>query len=119
MAYDEYLGERIQRIMDNRHANCYTKKMIGGLVFMVDDKMCVGAMREKDTGQDRMMVRLDPELSEEYLSKDGCDPMDFTGKRMKGFFHISGAPLESDESLDYWIGEAIAFNPKAKSSKKK
>ncbi len=72
MAYDEILAGRVAEAL--RDVNkVKTKKMMGGLCFMVDDKMALGI-----TGED-LMVRLDPEVREIALKKKGCREMDFTG----------------------------------------
>ena len=40
MAYDEYLAERIRQYFTQQKLNFYNKAMMGGRVFMVNDKMC-------------------------------------------------------------------------------
>ena len=40
MAYDEYLGERIATTLAKMGVVYEEKRMMGGLAFMVDDKMC-------------------------------------------------------------------------------
>jgi TfoX/Sxy family transcriptional regulator of competence genes len=87
--------------------------MFGGLCFMVNDKMCLGVEQE------RMMVRIDPAVYEEALEKDGCTPMDFTGKVMKGYVFVDAAVLNTNKRLDYWVQLALDFNKRAKVSKKK
>lgn len=42
MAYDEYLGERITQILNMKQVSFYSKKMMGGLLFMVNGKMFCG-----------------------------------------------------------------------------
>ena len=79
MAYDEYLAERIQRILDEKHVVFETKRMMGGLVFMVDDKMCCGVMKEE------LMARIDPEEFEKAISLEGSKPLAFSGKTSRGF----------------------------------
>lgn len=87
--------------------------MFGGLCFMVNDKMCVGVEQE------RLMVRLDPEKYDEAMEKEGCRPMDFTGKIMKGYVFVDREALNTKKKLEYWVNLALAFNSKAKSSRKK
>lgn len=113
MAYNEFLGERINNALKNMGIPFEEKKMMGGLAFMVDEKMCVGVIEEN------LMARIDPEVLEEALTKKGCKPMDFTGRPMKGFVFIEPEGIDLDEDLDYWIDLALEFNPKAKSSKRK
>jgi TfoX/Sxy family transcriptional regulator of competence genes len=113
MAYNETLADRVREIISLTHKNVAEKRMFGGLCFMVNDKMCVGVEKE------RMMVRLDPLKYDEVMEKEGCQPMDFTGKVMKGFVFVDAAVLNTNKKLDYWIQLALAYNKKAKASKKK
>jgi hypothetical protein len=113
MAYNEFLGERIALNLRSKGIRFEEKKMMGGLAFMVNEKMCVGVVKNN------MMARIDPEAMEEALGRKGCKPMDFTGRPMKGFVFIEPEGMDMDEDLDYWVDLAMEFNPRAKSSKKK
>ena len=113
MAYNEKLANQVREIIALTHDRVEEKKMFGGLCFMVNDKMCVGIESE------RMMVRLDPAVYEQALEKDGCTPMDFTGKVMKGYVFVDAAVLNTNKKLDYWVQLALDFNKRAKPSKKK
>ncbi len=113
MAYNEKLADRTREIISRTHKKVVEKRMFGGLCFMVNGKMCLGVEQE------RLMVRLDPERYEEVMEKDGCKPMDFTGKVMKGFVFVDIDVLTTMKKLEYWVGLALEFNKKAKASKKK
>jgi TfoX/Sxy family transcriptional regulator of competence genes len=113
MSYDEKLADRIREIISATHHITEEKKMFGGLCFMVDNKMCIGVESE------RIMVRLDPALSDEVLEKEGCSPMDFTGKVMKGYVFVDSDVLKTKKQLNYWVQLALEYNPVAKASKKK
>ena len=113
MAYDEFLADRIRDALRNRKISFEERKMMGGLCYMVDDKMCVGVVKDK------LMARIDPDIYEEALSKPGCREMDFTGRTMKGFVFVEPVGIDMDEDLDYWVELCLDFNPRAKSSKKK
>ncbi len=89
------------------------KRMMGGLCFLVDGKMCIGVEKE------RLMVRLDPEIYEQVLQRKGCVPMDFTGWPMRGFVFVNAPGFDTDEDLNSWLKLALEFNPKAKSSKRR
>src|ERR1700741_5273004 len=104
MAFNQNLADRTREIISLTHKNIEEKKMFGGLCFMVNDKMCVGVE------QDRLMVRLDPEVYEEVLEKDGCAPMDFTGKVMKGYVFVDKDVLLTKKQLEYWIKLALDYN---------
>ena len=113
MAYNEFLGERIGIALKRKGVSFEEKKMMGGLAMMVDEKMCVGVIK------DNLMARIDPDIYEAALSRDACKPMDFTGKRMKGYVFVEPEGIDQEEDLEYWLELALEFNPRAKSSKKK
>lgn len=113
MSYNEKLAARAREIISKTHKITEEKKMFGGLCFMVDHKMCVGVEQE------RMMVRLDPSVYDEVIEMEGCHPMDFTGKPMRGYVFVDAAVLSTQKKLAYWIGLALDYNTVAKASKKK
>jgi len=112
MAYNEKLADRTREIISLTHKNVEEKRMFGGLCFMVNNKMCVGVE------QDRLMVRIDPMKYDEIMEKEECEPMDFTGKVMKGFVFVDINTLNTKKKLEYWIKLALEYNPIAKASKK-
>jgi TfoX/Sxy family transcriptional regulator of competence genes len=113
MPYDTFLEERISKVFQDKHIPFEAKKMMGGICYMVDDKMCAGIVKNK------FMARIDPELTEMALKKKGCTLMDFTGQTMKGFLFIEPEGTDMDKDLEYWIDLCLEFNPKAQKSKKK
>lgn len=86
---------------------------MGGLTFMVNNKMCVGILN------DDLMARINPEIYKAVLDKRGCREMDFTGRPMKGFVFVDPARTKSKKDLEYWASLVLEYNKKAKSSKKK
>jgi TfoX/Sxy family transcriptional regulator of competence genes len=112
MPYNEILAERVAQTL-GKTKKVESKKMMGGLTFMVDAKMCVGVLG------DELMVRIDPEEHERALKKKGCRVMDFTGKPMKGFVFVAATGTKSAKDLEGWIEMALDFNKRAKASKKK
>ena len=112
MGYSEKLADRIrERLADLPVVE--EKEMMGGLTFMVHDKMCVGIIK------DEMMCRIDPELHETVVEMTGCRTMDFTKRPMKGYILIDDSGMRTPEEFEYWIKLALDFNPRARSSKKK
>ncbi|MCC6881725.1 MAG: TfoX/Sxy family protein [Verrucomicrobiales bacterium] len=111
MAYDESLAERVRAALWQSGTTFEEKAMMGGLCILVDGKMCVGVV------QDRLMARLDPAIYEEMLERPGCEPMDFTGRPMKGYVWVDPPGMKGDAALQHWIGLALEFNPRAKASK--
>lgn len=113
MAYNEKIADRTREIMAETGRIIEEKNMFGGLCFMVDGKMCVGV--EKD----RLMLRIDPGIYESLLEKDGCTPMDFTGKPMKGYVYVDETFLRTKTQLAYWVKLALNYNLLVKATHKK
>ncbi|MCO6500914.1 MAG: TfoX/Sxy family protein [Vicingus serpentipes] len=113
MAYNEFLADRVKNILHEKRVVFEAKKMMGGLCFMVDDKMCCGIVK------DQLMARIGVDAYEEALTKTGCSEMNFTGRPMEGYVFISPEGVDLEADLAYWIQLCIDFNPFAKSSKKK
>lgn len=112
MSYSENIANRIRKRLV-AVPNVQEKQMMGGLTFMVNDKMCIGIIK------DELMCRIDPDFHEKALEKTGCRTMDFTKRPMKGYVMINDSGMETDTDFDYWINLSLDFNKKAKQSKKK
>lgn len=109
MAYSEHQADRIRQRL--RKVNVTEeKKMMGGLIFMVNHKMCVGLDTDKTTGFDRLMVRVGKAKHDQLVFKKGSREMDFTGKVMRGFLFIEPEGFDSEKDLDFWIEKALYFN---------
>lgn len=112
MAYSYELAQRI-RLKLSLLSNIKEKEMMGGLTFLFNDKKCIGIIK------DEMMCRVDPEIHEILLEKQGCRTMDFTKRPMKGYVMVDETGLIYDKDFDYWINLCLDYNSKAKKSKKK
>lgn len=119
MAYDEYLADRIKQILRHLGVAHTTKKMMGGLLFSVDDKMLCGIHIDKKYGDSLLMARIGEEAYSKEIEKEVCLPMDFTGRPMKGYIYVTPDGWDLDKDLEYWIKLTLAFNPLAKASRKK
>lgn len=113
MAYNEQLAARTREMILATHHISEEKAMFGGLCFMVNDKMCLGVEKE------RLMVRLNPDVYEEVMEKEGCMPMNFTGRIMKGYVFVAIEALNTNKKLEYWVKLALDYNSIAKARKKK
>lgn len=112
MAYNEKLASRIRAYL-SAIPGVEEKAMMGGLTFMVNDKMCVGILK------DELMCRVHPDLHDTLVEKTGCRTMDFTKRPMKGYVMIDESGMKSDKEFGYWINLSLDYNKEAKSSKKK
>lgn len=112
MAFNEYLQERIERVLNEKSIVYEARKMMGGLCFMIDDKMCVGIVKND------LMSRVGVDQYEELLKRKGAREMDFSKRPMKGYVFVDPDGIDYEEYLEFWIEKCLEFNPKAKSSKK-
>ena len=112
MAYDEGLAERIRTVLLDTPGT-EEKKMFGGIAFMLRDYMFCGVV------DDTLMARVGSDNQPQALTQPHVRPMDFTGRPMKGYVFVTPEGFDSDDQLAAWIRMMFAFNPQAKSSKKK
>ena len=83
MAYDEVLAQRIHDLVDGQEG-WTSKKMFGGLGFMLDGHMAVAA-----GSSGALMVRVDPAEGEQLLDGDAVRPMEMRGREMAGWLLVS------------------------------
>lgn len=113
MPFSELLADRVRQVFHEKRVDYIEKKMMGGLCFMVNDKMCIGIIR------DELMARIGPDKYQEALGKEGAKEMNFTGRPMKGYVFVEAVGTDMYEDLAAWVQLAINFNPFANASKKK
>jgi TfoX/Sxy family transcriptional regulator of competence genes len=113
MAADTYTLDRLRQALKARNVAWMEKRMFGGDCFMVDDKMCFG------TYKGGIMFRVDPEDSARLSQRPGVAVMVQGGREMVGFLQAEPSAYDRDDDLAFWIDQCLAYNPKAKASKKK
>lgn len=99
MAYDEDVAERIRRMLDLDDFE--TKKMFGGLAFLLNGNMCCGVI------DGNVVLRLGNEGAGAALEDPNVSEMDFTRKPIRSLVYLDGGV--SDEVLEEWLAEAVAF----------
>ena len=102
MPYDERLARRVDQLLSAR-ADVTSRKMFGGLAFMLNGNMSVGVHRDK------LMVRVGPEGYEDALERPHCQPMDITGRPMKGWVMVDAEGVAADADLAAWVGLGVEF----------
>ena len=100
MAYDVHLADRIRSILKTAGEFSETK-MLGGLAFMVNGRMCCGVLKTD------LVLRLTPEEASAALREPHTRPMDFTGKPMKSMIYVNAIGTDSDQALATWVGSAV------------
>lgn len=102
MAYNEFLAQRIGEIVNGEPA-IHSKKMFGGIAFMLNGHMCCGVVG------DDLMVRVGPDAFEDALAQPHARPMDFTGRPSKGMVYVSLDALSSQDALISWVQRGLDY----------
>lgn len=102
VAYDSALADRVRQALADR-SKAEERAMFGGLAFMVRGHMCCGLVGDK------LMVRVDPDSYGQLLKEPGAQPMDFTGRPMRGFLFVTGPGISTPARLNAWVSRALEF----------
>src|SRR5690349_7983850 len=97
MAYDEDLADRI-RVQVGPEDGLTEKRMFGGLAFLINGHMAVAA-----SGQGGLLLRVDPEASEELVDDDQVRRMEMRGREMNGWLRIADDAVSADADLARWV----------------
>ena len=103
MAYDEELAGRIRTLLGNR-PDLTEQKMFGGFAFLVAGNMAIAA-----SGRGGILVRVDPEESEELVATTPAEPMEMRGRSMVGWLRVNTADLAGDTALGQWIERGATY----------
>ena len=103
MAYDEELADRIRALVGDR-ADLAEKKMFGGLAFLIGGNMAIAA-----SGQGGILVRVDPEQSDELVATTPGEPMEMRGRQMAGWLRVCAADVADDGELAAWVERGTAY----------
>jgi TfoX/Sxy family transcriptional regulator of competence genes len=103
MAYDEDLANRIRELIAAEPA-VTEKQMFGGLAFLVGGHMAVAA-----SGQGGLMVRVDPEQTDDLLAKPEARPFEMRGRALDGWLRVDTDGLRTKRQLAPWVDRGVAY----------
>ena len=103
MAYDEDLANRIRELLSGEDA-VTEKKMFGGLAFLLNGNMAVIA-----SGQGGLLVRIDPDESDEAIAREHVSLMEMGGRSMTGWIRVAPEGLTSKDDLAPWVERGVAY----------
>jgi TfoX/Sxy family transcriptional regulator of competence genes len=112
VAADEHLVSRVRTAL-SAHLDTEEKRMFGGITFMVRGKMCVSV------GRDRIMCRVDPDLHDSLVQREGCRTVVMKGRQYRGFVYVDAGALKTQRELKEWIALALEHNSRTKTSARK
>lgn len=102
MVYDEQLAQRIEGLLA-AEPGVSSRKMFGGLGFMVDGHLTVAATRGG------VMVRTDPVSGHEWVDGRRVTQVEMRGRAMQGWLLVDGDAVADDGDLRTWLDRALAF----------
>ena len=103
MAYDEDLANRIRELVANE-PGVTEKKMFGGLAFLVGGNMSVAA-----SGQGGLMLRCDPEETDELLRKPHAKRFEMRGREMDGWLRVDDEGIRTKRELEPWVRIGVEY----------
>ena len=103
MAYDETLASRIRQAL-GAEADITEKRMFGGLAFLIGGHMAVAA-----SGQGGLMVRCEPEQTDDLLGEPGAHPMEMQGREIDGWLRVDDEAVQGEPDLAAWVGRGAAY----------
>ena len=103
MAYDEDLANRIRELLADE-ADVTEKRMFGGLAFLIGGNMSVSA-----SGQGGLMVRCDPEQTEELVAQPHASRMVMRGREMDGWLRVADEGVRTERDLEPWVRRGVAY----------
>jgi hypothetical protein len=103
MAYDEELAGRIRTLLGDR-PDLTEKKMFGGLAFLIGGNMAIAA-----SGHGGILVRVNPEQSDELVGTTPAEMMEMRGRSMAGWLRVDTADVADDAALSEWVDRGAGF----------
>jgi TfoX/Sxy family transcriptional regulator of competence genes len=103
MAYDEHLANRIRELIAGE-PDVSEQSMFGGLVFLVGGNMSVAA-----GGHGSLVVRVDPEETDEFLAKPHAQPFVMGGRPMEGRVRVDAEGVRTKRQLERWVTHSVAY----------
>ena len=103
MAYDEELAARIRELV-SAEPGLVEKKMFGGLAFLIEGNMAVGV-----SGQGGILVRVDPDESDELVATTSAQLMEMRGRSMRGWLRVAAEDVAGDAALADWVERGTTY----------
>ncbi len=79
-------------------------KMFGGLAFLIRGNMSVAA-----SGQGGLLLRIDPEQTDELLAKPHAHPFVMRDRPMDGWLRVDKEGVKTKAQLERWVARGVGF----------
>lgn len=78
--------------------------MFGGLAFLVNGNLALAA-----NSQGALMVRSDPDQSDELVESGTVELVVMRGRSMRGWLHITPDKVRTHEQVAHWVNLGIEY----------
>jgi TfoX/Sxy family transcriptional regulator of competence genes len=103
VAYDEDLANRIRELLAGEKG-VTEMKMFGGLAFLVNGNMSVGA-----SGQGGLMLRVEPDETDTLAERPHAKHFEMRGRAMQGWLRVDSEGLRTKRQLEPWVKRGVAY----------
>jgi TfoX/Sxy family transcriptional regulator of competence genes len=103
VAYDEALADRIRELVESERG-LTEKRMFGGLAFLIDGNMAVGA-----SGQGGLMVRVEPDETDALVAKPHARAFEMRGREMQGWVRVDAEGVRTKRQLEPWVRRGVTY----------
>ena len=101
MASDPELVERLREWFDERGVTD-ERRMFGGVAFLDQGRMTACA-----SSKGQLMVRCDPDRSDQLAAVPGVVETEMRGRPVRGWLDVDLAAVADDVDLDHWLSIAL------------
>ncbi len=103
MAYDEDLAQRIRALVATQEG-LREQKMFGGIAFLVGGNLAITA-----SGQGGILVRGDPEQSDQLVAGTRAEVAVMGGRAMAGWLRVASEDVRTARQLKPWVQRGTSF----------
>ena len=100
---DVDLADRLREVLQDEDG-LSEKAMFGGIAFLVNGNMAVGA-----SGQGGLLLRVDPEQADDLLTRPHASLAVMRGREMRGWMRIDSDGIETMRELREWARHGVVF----------
>jgi len=113
VAYDAVLADRIRGLIAGER-RLTEQRMFGGLAFLVGGNMAIAA-----SGQGGVLVRVDPERSDDLIAKTAATVAVMRGRPMQGWLRVDPEHLRTKRQLAKWVDLGASYARSLPAKKKR
>jgi TfoX/Sxy family transcriptional regulator of competence genes len=103
VGYDEELAARIRKLVEGE-PDLKEQRMFGGLAFLIGGNMAVAA-----SGSGGLLVRVDPDESDELVASTNATLMEMRGRTMRGWLRVGADDVGTKRDLSRWVTRGTEY----------